>query len=97
MDLREALDKAEKKVDGLRALSRLIDWDAANLAHVKAGRRPLPPMRAAQIAALLGYCKVEAVLRAHADAAEGRGDEGEREFWAGLIREHRATCPHHRG
>lgn len=97
MDLREALDKAQKKVGGLRALARLMGWASGNLANTAAGKRPLPPMRAAQIASLLGACEVEAVLQAHADAAEGRGDEGEREFWAGLIRRHRATCPHHRG
>lgn len=97
MNLRQALEKAEKIVGGVRALSRETGWNSGTISTVKKGDEPLPPYRAAQVARIIGACELEAVLQAHADGAERRGAASEHAMWCELLRKHRTACPEHRG
>lgn len=81
MNLKQALERAILKVGGIRALSRELRWGLGSLADAQKGGRPIPPLRAAQIAQLLGMNEVEATLQALADQAKG----DDVQFWLDLI------------
>jgi len=86
VNLRQALERAIIKVGGVRALSRETRWGLGSLADAQRGGRPIPPVRAAQVAAILGMDEVEATLQALADQAKGEDVE----LWLQIIERYRA-------
>ncbi len=79
----ELLDRATAIAGGTRALSRALGWATGAMSEVRAGKRPIPPYRAAQLAELAGEDAVLAIWSALRDQA--RSDD-EREFWERQVR-----------
>jgi hypothetical protein len=87
MKTAELIDLAAKKVGGISALARDLKWDKGSIAGIKAGKRRLPPYRAAQLAQVLGTDEKAAYLRALADQADG----AERTYWLGELKQRGAA------
>lgn len=79
----ELLDRATEIAGGTRALSRQLGWPTGAMSEVRAGKRPIPPYRAAQLAELAGEDALLAIWSALRDQA--RSDD-ERAFWARQVR-----------
>ncbi|NKF22976.1 hypothetical protein G7Y82_11655 [Solimonas sp. C16B3] len=77
MEAHELIESAAKKVGSISELARQLEWDKGAIAGIKAGKRPLPAYRAAQLAKLLGRDEDAATWEALAQQAKG----AEREYW----------------
>lgn len=86
MDTLELIESAAKKVGGMRELSRQLNWNSGAIAGVKAGKRPLPAYRAAQIAKILGRDEDAAAWEALAAQAKGE----EQAYWLAKIKKVRS-------
>jgi plasmid maintenance system antidote protein VapI len=77
----EAIDKAAAAVGGITALAERLEWNKGSIAGIKAGKKTIPPYRAAQLANLLG----ESALVWHVSAlATQAKSASEQNYWNAL-------------
>lgn len=64
MDNKQVIERATKIKGSIGKLAIAMEWDKGSIAAVKAGKNPMPPERAAQIAEILGEDSAKAYFEA---------------------------------